>query len=62
MIKKKYEIILDGCDDSTKFEMELTNEEFELLEKVSSKANETSTYCCMPRMYVCEVAEEESKK
>ena len=59
MIKKKYEIILDGCDDSTKFEMELTDEEFELLLKVSDKANETSEYCCMPRIYVCEVSEEE---
>ena len=62
MIKKKYEIILNGCDDSTKFEMELTNEEFELLKKVSAKSNEASEYCCMPRMYVCEVSEEESKK
>ena len=62
MIKKKYEIILDGCDDSTKFEMELTNEEFELLNKVSVKSNEASKYCCMPRMYLCEVPEEEFKK
>ena len=59
MIKKKYEIILDGCDDSTKFEMELTNEEFELLKKVSAKSNEASEYCCMPRMYLYEVTEEE---
>ena len=59
MIKKKYEIILDGCDDSTKFEMELTNEEFELLEKVSAKSNEASKYCCMPRMYLYEVTEEQ---
>ena len=62
MIKKKYEIVLDGCDDSTKFKMELTNEEFELLEKVSAKSNEASKYCCMPRMYLYEVTEEESKK
>ena len=59
MIKKTYEIVLDGCDDSTKFEMELTNEEFELLEKVSAKSNEASKYCCMPRMYLYEVTEEE---
>ena len=59
MIKKKYEIVLDGCDDSTKFKMELTNEEFELLEKVSAKSNEASKYCCMPRMYLYEVTEEE---
>ena len=59
MIKKKYEIVLDGCDDSTKFEMELTNEEFELLKKISAKSNEASEYCCMPRMYAYEVSEEE---
>ena len=59
MIKKKYIIVIDGCDDSTKFEMELTNEEFELLEKVSAKSNEASKYCCMPRMYLYEVTEEE---
>ena len=59
MIKKKYIIVMDGCDDSTKFEMELTNEEFELLNKVSAKSNEASKYCCMPRMYLYEVSEEE---
>lgn len=52
MNKKLYEITLNGCDDETVFEMELTDVEYGLLQRVSEKANETSTYCCMPRMYV----------
>lgn len=52
MNKKLYEITLNGCDDDTVFDMELTDVEYELLRRVSEKANETSTYCCMPRMYV----------
>lgn len=54
--KDRYTITLDGCDDSTVFEMLLTDEEYELLKRVSKKANETSTYGCMPRMFVEEVA------
>lgn len=54
--KKLYSIDLDGCDDYTHFEMELTTQEYGLLERVSKLANETSTYGCMPRMYVTEIA------
>ena len=51
-IKKTYSIILEGCDDSTIFDFELTDAEYKLLKKISDKANEISTYCCMPRLYV----------
>lgn len=54
--KKLYSIDLEGCDDETTFEMELTTQEHLLLERVSKLANETSTYGCMPRMYVTEIA------
>ena len=54
--KKLYSIDLEGCDDDTSFEMELTTQEYGLLERVSKLANETSTYGCMPRMYVTEIA------
>ena len=54
MKKKSYVITLEGCDDETVFEMDLTEGEAILLEKVAAKANETSTYGCMPRMYVQE--------
>jgi hypothetical protein len=47
-----YKIGIDGCDDSTIFEMELTEDEARLLEKVAAKAKKTSTYSCMPTMEV----------
>lgn len=56
---KLYKITLEGCDDQTDFEMELTDKEYELLKRVSEKANETSTYGCMPRMYITEVNPDE---
>ena len=52
MKKKTCIITLEGCDDETVFEMDLTEEEKILLRNVAAKANETSTYDCMPRMYV----------
>ena len=54
-MKKAYRISLVGCDDETVFKMELTDEEYKLLKKVSDTANSTSTYNCMPRMYVEEI-------
>lgn len=60
--KKTYVITLEGCDDETVFKMDLTEGEAILLEKVAAKANETSTYGCMPRMYVEESEESEAKK
>ena len=55
--KKTYVITLEGCDDETVFKMDLTEGEAILLEKVAAKANGTSTYGCMPRMYVEECGE-----
>ena len=52
MKKKTCIITLEGCNDETVFEMDLTEEEKILLQNVAEKANETSTYDCMPRMYV----------
>ena len=56
-MKNTYTISLVGCDDQTDFEMELTDEEHSLLKKVADKANETSTYDCMPRMYIESVSQ-----
>lgn len=52
MAKQKHIIALNGCDADTVFEMELTEEEYKFLLRVSEKANETSYYTCMPRMYI----------
>ena len=52
--KQTYEIRLNGCDDDTTFKMDLTESEYQFLLSVSELANKTSTYGCMPRLYVRE--------
>lgn len=52
--KQEHEVWLNGCDDDTIFTMEMTNSEYEFLKRVSELANETSTYHCMPRLYLDE--------
>ena len=58
MENKKYEIIVDGCDDYTKITKELTEEEHELLKEVSIEITNASKFVCMPRMEVLECDEE----
>lgn len=48
-------INLVGCDDSTYVEMDLADEEVALLRRISEAINKTSTYNCMPKMYVRDV-------
>ena len=50
-----YKINLCGCDDDTSFTQEMTNEESDFLVKIAIKANETSTYECMPTMHVYKI-------
>lgn len=45
---KTYNIYLIGCDDETKFSMELTEKEADLVKKIEKLSKETSTYGCMP--------------
>lgn len=47
-----YLIRLIGCDDTTEFTMELTDQEADLLEKISIKSQEVSTYNCMPKLKI----------
>jgi len=49
---EKYKIVLDGCDDFTEFEMELTQTEAELVDRIGILSKETSTYGCMPKLYI----------
>lgn len=49
---KRYKISIDGCDDSTVFEMELTEQEAELVKRICNRSSETSTYGCMPTMEI----------
>ena len=53
----KVEITLQGCDDNTCFEMEVTLREYMFLKTVGMIANNTSEYRCQPRMYVEKVNE-----
>jgi len=53
-MKKTYEIKLEGCDANTVFLMELDEEEKKLVEEISRLSAETSTYGCMPVLYIGE--------
>jgi hypothetical protein len=47
----KVRISLNGCDDSTEFNMEdVTQEQYDFLQRIAEKSKETSTYGCMPTM------------
>lgn len=50
--KKTYEINIEGCDDHTLFQVELTQEEFEIIKKICIKSGEVSGYNCQPTMYI----------
>ena len=54
---KTYKISVDGCDDSTEIEMELTGAEWALVKWIAQKITEASTYGCMPTMEIEEVKE-----
>ncbi len=49
---KKYLIILNGCDDHTDCEIELSDEEIELFVKIAEKINKHSRYQCQPTISV----------
>ena len=51
---KKYLICLEGCDDTTKCEIELTKEEFDTFIKISKQINKKSTYQCKPHISIYE--------
>lgn len=48
----KCNIGLHGCDDSTYIDMEITDEEYEFLKRVSNLSKKESTYGCMPTMEI----------
>jgi hypothetical protein len=49
---KTFEIVLSGCDDSTVVEMDLTHDEWAVLDRFAHRTRETSQYGCQPRMSV----------
>lgn len=55
----KYTIRLHGCDDTTEFDMELSDNEKDTLARVAEKSKESSTCLCMPTMTVQKTEEKE---
>ena len=53
---KKYKITLKGCHDETIFFMNLTDEQKQLIEEVSSLSKEVSEFDCMPVLNIIEVS------
>ena len=56
-MKKKYRILVHGCDDSTIIEKELTEDELKTIQSIASEVTESSEYECMPTMEVKELKE-----
>jgi len=50
----KVKIRVVGCDASTDFEMDISPEELEFLERLEQKCNSTSSCICEPRIRVME--------
>lgn len=49
---KRYTISVDGCDDSSIFDLMLTDEQAETARLIAEACTNTSTYRCMPTMTV----------
>lgn len=60
-LKKKYVIVLEGCDDTTSYIGEYTIEEYSLILKVAEEVSSMSTYTCMPTMSIWEFNQEKDK-
>ena len=58
----KYKILNIGCDDETEGTFEFTKEQFEFLNNVFAELNKNSTYDCMPKIYIDEVADHPTEK
>lgn len=56
---KKYTITLQGCDGYTDIDMELSNEQLELIQKISKLSMEISTIDCEPVLTIEEYEEVE---
>ena len=51
---RKYEITVTGCDDETAVTMELTAQEYELIDRLADLICTRSEYSCMPVMEIGE--------
>lgn len=62
MSKELVYIRLQGCDDNTTFDMELSKEELEILRKVSERSKKVSRYRCMPTLSLIEGEEAKERQ
>ena len=47
-----YKIYVNGCDDRTEFNMELTDDEAKTVQRLIDLCCKTSTYGCQPTKYM----------
>ena len=54
---KKYHIRVQGCDDKTEIDMDLTDAQAAIIKLMAERVTETSESGCMPRIYVTDMEE-----
>ena len=54
---RKYEITVSGCDDETSVTMELTAQEYDLIDRLADLILDRSEYSCMPVMEIGEAGQ-----
>lgn len=57
---KKYYIENRGCDDTTEFEIELTDEELKKVIRLFEENNKKANYGCKPELYIYEFDKEKT--
>jgi hypothetical protein len=57
-----YLIKLKGCDDSTEFGMDLSDDEAALVQRVSEASREASEFDCMPTLLITAAGTSEAAK
>ena len=58
---KKYKIENCGCDDTTEFDIELTNEELITAIKIFEANNKKADCGCKPELYIYDYDNEDSR-
>ena len=54
-MKEKYKIEVDGCDDTTELEIELSDFEYLFVKDLAKKITAASTCGCQPRMSISKI-------
>lgn len=54
-----YKVKINGCDDTTEFIMEMTEEQLELVKSMCALSKSASTHHCQPTMEVADSVADE---